>query len=504
VDRSKRFLSAVGSGYAAVVATSLLAFVSVPIALSYLGREGFGVAATIIQIGAFTQILQFGVGPSVARFIVDYKNAGDADRTGSFVKMVFVISFVQGLLVVAVALMATGWLGAVFEIPDEHLSEFRSVLTLGLLAVAVSFVFNPVQQLLYANQRIDLINYSTIASQACGTAVLVVALMNNFGLLSYAVAGWATTSTGVVFSYIMASKIQALPRMGGLKPDWKALPELVRFSGNVMMATIGLQLIAIAPAIVINRLLGAAAMGDWSVGTKLMQLGLQLTGRVSNAAEPTLWENYAAGQKHSCSERIGLTAQLATLTAGVIGALILSLNGNFVMLWSGGLVAWPWQNDLVSAGLLIAAAMAGTWCMLPGITKRLGSMRFIYPIEGLLILSLLLVPSLVTSLLVILMGMLASLAICRLAYGMARITKDLNQSVRTVAMSITVPVLFWIGMLPIALGVRALLSNNASWIILMIIAAASSIFFIAAAYFLATPERAKIAARELVQGWFRT
>jgi O-antigen/teichoic acid export membrane protein len=492
----------VGSGYAAVVATSLLAFVSIPIALSYLGREGFGVAATIIQIVAFTQVLQFGVGPSVARFIVDYKNAGDPHRTGSFLKMVFCISSVQALLVVAMAFVATGWLGSVFDIPPNYLSEFRSVLTLGLLAIAVSFVFNPVQQLLYANQRIDLINYSTIISQGCGTAVLAATLMNNCGLLSYAIAGWATSLTNVMFSYVMASKIQVMPAMRGLKPDWKSFPELVRFSGNVMMATMGLQLIAIAPAVVINRLLGTAAMGDWSVGTKLIQLGLQLTGRVSNAAEPTLWEIYAAGQKHSCSDRIGLTAQLATLTAGIVGALILSLNGNFVMLWSGGLVAWPWQNDLVSACLLIVAAMAGTWCMLPGITKRLGSMRFIYLTEGLLILSLLLVPSLVTSSLAILMGMLASLAVCRLAYGIARMKRDLNQSVRTVALSITVPTLYWIGMLPVALSVRALLSNNASWINLVLGASASSILFIVAAYFLATPDRVKNTVRELVQRRF--
>jgi O-antigen/teichoic acid export membrane protein len=502
VHRSKRFLSAVGSGYAAVVATSLLAFVSIPIALSYLGREGFGVAATIIQIGAFTQVLQFGVGPSVARFIVDYKNAGDANRTGSFVKMVFFISCAQGLLVVIIAFVGTGWLGAVFDIPAEYLSEFRSVLAFGLLAVAVSFVFNPIQQLLYANQRIDLINYSTIASQACGTAVLAAALMNNCGLISYAIAGWATTATNVVFSCVTASRIHAIPAMGGVKPDWKALPELVRFSGNVMMATIGLQLIAIAPAVVINRLLGAAAMGDWSVGTKLMQLGLQLTGRVSNAAEPTLWEIYAAGEKHSCSDQIALTAQLSTLTAAIIGALLLSLNGNFVKLWSGGLVAWPWQNDFVSACLLIVAAMAGTWCMLPGITKRLGSMRFIYLTEGLLILSLLLVPSLVRSSLAILVGMLASLTACRLAFGIARVIKDLNQSARTVALSIRVPALFWIGMLPVALVVRALLSNNASWISFILGAAMSCIIFIGAAYFLAMPERAKSAVRKLAQRSF--
>jgi len=98
VHRSKRFLCAVGSGYAAVVATSLQAFVSIPIALSYLVMVGFGVAAVIIQIGAFTQVLQFGVGPCVARFIVNYNNAGDADRTGLFVQMVFCNSCAHGML----------------------------------------------------------------------------------------------------------------------------------------------------------------------------------------------------------------------------------------------------------------------------------------------------------------------------------------------------------------------------------------------------------------------
>jgi len=496
MERSKRFISAVGSGYASVVVLSILNIVSVPVALAALGREGFGVAATIIQITAFSQVLQLGVGPSVARFIVDYRNRGDQAGLASFLKTAFIIGAAQGVLLLVLSIVFAPLLGSVFLIPENFERDFTAVAFWCLCAIAAGFVFNPIQQLLYASQRLDVINYTAICTQTIGTIVLIFGLGAKLGLYAYAAGAWAVTVSGAVLAVFWSKRFGVMPSLAGSAPDWKSFPSLIRFSGNVLAASFGLQLIAIAPAVVINRLLGASAMGDWSVGTKLLQLGAQLTGRVSNAAEPTLWEIFSAGDKERCRNRLNQTASLASTVATIIGAVILSLNGNFVYLWSGQLVRWPWVNDLLGACWLVAVAFAASWCMLPGITKRLGFMKIIFPLEGLIILSLLLIPAVVSGLSSVLVAMLISLLLVRFAYGMLRVAKDLGETSGGIIVALARPLFFWSLAMAVALFFRWTLSTNNSLFILVACGALCLGIYVAMAYAVAlTPAMRKDALR---------
>ncbi|MFZ4542334.1 MAG: lipopolysaccharide biosynthesis protein, partial [Rickettsiales bacterium] len=281
VKRSSRFFSAVVSGYASVFVLALLNLVSVPFALRALGRDGFGVSATILQILAFSQVLQMGVGPSVARFVVDFKCRGDDRLYASFVKTALLLGFIQAALLVVISIPSVAPLGQLFSIPGQYQSQFEVVVLWCLFSCALGFAFNPVQQLLYANQRIDIINYIAMGAQTSGALVLVCALISGYGLFSYVFSAWVTTLTGTVLAGVWCVRLGLMPSLRGAPFHFAVIPSLTRFSANVMMIMLGQQVIAIGPAVVINRLLGVGAMGDWSVGTKILQFSQQLVGRIS-------------------------------------------------------------------------------------------------------------------------------------------------------------------------------------------------------------------------------
>ena len=498
MERSRRFIAAVGSGYAVVVATALFNLVSVPMALAHLGREGLGVAATILLINSFGQVLQLGVGPSIARFVVDCVHEADRNRLGSLLKLGIVVGLAQTVVLSLIAWSGVGWLSAVFSIPPNFTSQFQSTLTASLLAVAFGFLFVPIHQLLYAGQRIDLVNYISIGTQGLSTATLLLCLSMDLEIHSYAIAVWVQVVAGTILAVYFSRKLGILPKLIGCPTDWSTLPSLARFSGNVMVASLGLQLIAIAPALVINRILGAASMGDWTVGTRLIQLGAQLTARIPNAAEPTLWEIFAKGDKSQCALRLTHTAQIATTIGILTGAVVLAANGNFVNLWSNGKVAWPLINDAMGAGIIIVSSLAATLCMLPGITKRLGQMKYIYPSEGLVILGLLCVPYLVTDLAAVLFAMLTSLVLVRLSYGLSRASNDLNESLLTVINSLRGPILFGLAALPTALLARVVLLDNTSWLVLIACTFTGVVFYAGLAYVISLPQDLKDQMRNFV------
>jgi len=497
MQRSSRFLAAVGSGYAVVVTSSLLSLISIPVALNYLGREGLGVAATILLINSFGQVLQLGVGPSIARFVVDCVREADQQRLASLLKLGVVVGSAQGVVLSVIALTNVRWLSVLFNVPLQFTDQFQSTLSASLLAVAFGFLFVPIHQLLYASQRIDLINYIAVGSQVLSTVVLLVCLYLDVQIHSYAIATWVQVVMAALLAVYFSKRLGLLPCVVTSPTDWRTLPALARFAGNVMAASLGLQLIAIAPALVINRLLGAAAMGDWTVGTKLIQLGTQLTARIPNAAEPTLWEIFSRGEKAQCSLRLRHTAQIATTIGVLTGAVILSANGNFVSLWSKGRVTWALANDFMGAAIIIFSALAATWCMLPGITKRLGRMKYIYPVEGMLILGLLCVPYVVTGLAAVLLGMLISLIVCRLSYGVCRAMSDLDESLTTLLNALRGPLIFAAMALPTATLIRIALCGNTSWLVLLACAIASTSLYVGIAYVVALPRDLKDQMRQV-------
>jgi O-antigen/teichoic acid export membrane protein len=379
------------------------------------------------------------------------------------VKTALLLGFIQAALLVVISIPSVGPLGQLFSIPGQYQSQFEVVVLWCLFSCALGFAFNPVQQLLYANQRIDIINYIAMGAQTSGALVLVWALISGYGLFSYVFSAWVTTLTGTVLAGVWCVRLGLMPSLRGAPFHFAVIPSLTRFSANVMMIMLGQQVIAIGPAVVINRLLGVGAMGDWSVGTKILQFSQQLVSRISNAAEPALWDIYTRGEREFCRERLVQACWLASSMATVLGALLLSLNGTFVRLWSGGLVTWPMFNDLLGAAILWVTAFSATWSMLPGITKRLGRVGFVPLIEGLIFLGLLMVPALVTGLNVVLVGTLASILMARFAYGAARMMMDLGESPTSLLRLLARPALFWVAAMPVAAAIRFVLAGDASW-----------------------------------------
>jgi hypothetical protein len=57
-------------------------------------------------------------------------------------------------------------------------------------------------------------------------------------------------------------------------------------------------------------------------------------------------------------------------------------NKPFVSLWTHGKISWALQNDLLLSIWMIVLALVHCHCSLPGITKQIGFMRYIYFLEG--------------------------------------------------------------------------------------------------------------------------
>src|SRR5690349_8943290 len=112
VSRLRLFIHGVASSYVSMAAVIVTSLISVPLALHFLSKESFGLWALLTQIISYLMLIDFGMTPSVARLLIECK---DSPQDGAYARLVhtgFLVTAVQGAVVLAIGFLLAPWLAA--------------------------------------------------------------------------------------------------------------------------------------------------------------------------------------------------------------------------------------------------------------------------------------------------------------------------------------------------------------------------------------------------------
>lgn len=382
--RFRRFLLAVGSAYAQLVANIAYVLLSVPLALHYLPKREFGLWAVATQLGGYLQLIDFGMSSSFARHLIDYKDQRTSGDYGSIIKTGAVVLTLQGMIALLGGAAIAFFTPALLRVDLDLRFVFRVVLFVQCAVVALDFPARLPGQLLVAHQRADVTNYSQIAFFFASYATLWFSLKHGSGIFSLVwanVAGWLAINFG---NTAVCLYLRLFPRRRDWgKVSWPMFREVFGFGKDLFWIALGAQMINASQAIVVTRALGLDAAAVWSVCIRPFTLANQLIWRPFDFAYPMLAEMFARGENQRFRHRLhGLVTLTASLS--VLAAMAFALcNQPFIAIWTKGNIHWPIQNDLLLAAWMIILAMIHCHCTVPAITKHIGFMRYIYFAEGL-------------------------------------------------------------------------------------------------------------------------
>ena len=382
MSRVRNYFHAIWSGYLLTIVIALFNLLTIPIGLAALGKPGYGLWCAVMQLAVFTNVFDLGMGPSMARFFTDYKENKDKRAYADFVKSLFVVGLIQAALFSVVVLAIISYLPGLMGIAAEQHRQFKILLLLQFATSAVSFPLRPLNQLLFSHQQIARVNGCYIVATLVNAAVLVSTLKLGWGIYSYIAANWiafVVNQSGLLF-YVL--KLGLLPNLREARVSLTLLKPLAAFSSNVFMTSLGTQLINIAPGLLITRKLGVQALADWTVGTRLVLFVAQLIGRIPSASEPVFWEMFARQELARVRQRLLELVLLAGSAAALFGGSIAAINVPFVAFWMAARVQWFTATDIVLVLWVLVSIAAVVFNIVPGTTKHLGSMKFVYLLEG--------------------------------------------------------------------------------------------------------------------------
>lgn len=383
VNRINQFFRGLGSSWLATFATVIYSLLSVPIALSYLSIEEFGLFVLLIQVGGYFALIEIGISSAAARILVDYKDSPNDGRYGSIILTGFCVLSLQGLFIIAIGIVAAPWIITAIGVP----ANFAEIATFLLRALAVtsalSLAFRMYGAVLYANKRLDLIHAITGGNMLFGLAVLSVILASGGGLSKLIWLFLAQTAFGVLLPALACINLGLLPKAGHWgRPTVERFGEIFDFGKDIFLVNVGSRVLEASQLIIVTRTMGLAAAATWSVSTKLFGLVYQLVATIEGTAIVFFAEMMVRGETGKLASRFRQIYQLTGGVAAVALAGVVTINSSFVQIWAKPSLAWPDSLNVLMATFVFLNLLTRCGGDFIVHTKNVAAFRYIYFCEA--------------------------------------------------------------------------------------------------------------------------
>ena len=288
---------------AAQVARVLVQLGGISILSRLLGPSDFGIMALALVVTSLAGLLRdMGTGPAIIR-----TRELDHAMVDAIFWMNLTVTVIVALVVVVIAVPLARAFGAA---PLAHV----------LYGLAVTFPmmsFTAVHlSLLERESRFRITARADVVSYTAGMAAAVIAAYAGLGAQSFVVQALVQTSLYSVQLFV------ASPWRPSLRCDIDHLRRIFAFSSNLTLSNLVQYLQRNADSVIVGRLLGAVALGPYSLAFRIMLYPLQ---NVSLVASRSLYPVLAVQQgepQRLAATWLSSTSFVSLLTATLIGGLM--------------------------------------------------------------------------------------------------------------------------------------------------------------------------------------
>jgi O-antigen/teichoic acid export membrane protein len=388
-SRTRNFLRGLGAGYVAIAVNIAYTAASIPLALHYLGKEQFGLWALAQQIAGYLMLLDLGVSSAVSRFIADRKDAVNSGSYGSLLLTGAIVFASQGFLIALVGAVFSFFAPALFSIPPYLSADFTKCLIIITSIAGLSVFSRSLGAPLWAFQRVDVSYWLGSLSLMLSLIALWFGFQQGWGIYSLAFAGAPGVIISPLVTFWFCRRNRYYPSVGFWgRPNWAYLHQIFLFGQDVLWMTLGSQMVNASQIMILSRVAGLSTASTFAVGTKLLTMAQQFTGRVIESSAPGLTEMFVRGESAKLLMRFTNVVALTTLLATIGACALMAGNTLFISFWTSGIIKWSPFFDCILAALLLITSFSRCLISLFGIAGNMRPIRHIYFAEGALFIAL--------------------------------------------------------------------------------------------------------------------
>lgn len=322
-------------GWSAKAVNFAAAIIATPIFISYLGQASYGVWLLLMNIWVLMALFDMGVFLAFVRFIADDFSSGDRKSTIATTANTLSIYLLLALLVLALYFVFILTADSLLNIPPELHDAVRwALLPLGVTS-ALGLPSRTFEGILFAREKIYLLNWVRIASAVLRVLLIVAFLHQGWGLVGIAVGH--SLATLAEYMAINWFGWREMPYKGWLRLGWQPtlMRRLMSYAGDIMFAVAAGKARMQAPTLLLGALSNAVAVAIFGVGLRLMNQAMDLVSAVSTSAQPRFSSLESAGDYEAWRAIFTRTVFYTAYIAGYLCLGVLLLAKPFIHLWLG-------------------------------------------------------------------------------------------------------------------------------------------------------------------------
>ena len=263
---SQTYLNMV-SGYGAIALAVIVNIMLVPLILSNLGKELYGLWFLIFNVIGYFYLADFGVTNAITRLHSKYKVIG-GDNPNQLLATAYLLILAIDLIVVAMALIFQENIIGYLEIEDRNKEVFGVLFLIAVFELGAQFILRVNLGVIRGEHQYNIAyNLESLASFLRITSLFVLIYFEKFTVINFAIC----YSVSKVFSDALSFYFLRKIFMGlNLKPDVRIFKELIDNSGSTLLTSISATIYNSLPLLLFGKIFGIDKVFLYSIPFAVM------------------------------------------------------------------------------------------------------------------------------------------------------------------------------------------------------------------------------------------
>lgn len=309
----RRFWKNTASSYAGVIVRLVFGLVLFRKMFEGLDEAEFGFWALLWSLFGYGVLLDFGFGFTAQKAVAEKTASGDMKGLSRLLATIFWTFVALGLVLLGMMLLVRGPFLRGVEVAGGDMEEFGRAYTVFFIGMGVMFPLGLFAEVLRGLQRIDLANWTSIASTVLSFIGLVWGLEVGWSLPVLMGVNVATAALPGVVALVMALKL--LPEVSYSPKwfEWRSVKAQMGFSVAAYLITFSNMLMAKSDQLVIGLVIGVAGVTIYQAGYKMGEMLNMFSVQLQSALSPAAADLKARGDEEGLRELLLRSSRLTML-----------------------------------------------------------------------------------------------------------------------------------------------------------------------------------------------
>ena len=323
------------SNWTAMALAGAISVFLMPFMIRTLGDFHYGLWILVASLIDYYGVLDFGLRSAIQRFAGHLKGRADRAALNDTLATAIAMTVGVGVLLLFLTAALTIVLPPLFGVADNAATEFRWLVLLYGLTVAVMFPARGLGAYLCGLHRFDLYNATALTAQTIRAILIFLLLSHGYGVLAVGAAGLSSAAVALVFNFVLVRKIDPDSSIAWRHTSAARMWSLVTYGFYSFLAMLGDTLRLPAQSMAIASRLTIGLITHFSVANTLMTFSREIVNGVAGPLLPRLSELDGEGNSDAF-RTLFLRATKATALVSSYLAVLIILNGDTILrLWVG-------------------------------------------------------------------------------------------------------------------------------------------------------------------------